>query len=229
MNRTNGRAVTPSGVSDHTNNLLELLLALDRNPINQWPDLITRATSDCAASAWTRPTTDAAAVALESYVRARMAATSPSAPERGVVARLIVDIRIPELIRRRHLRPCSPHVRRAMACLQRATHSCTIAWLAEKCDCSVATLTRAFRLEVGVTIHRYELGVRLLRAEAVLISGGSVSQAMTAGGFHGRSQFARQFARYFGLAPRAYRRARAIPDETVDLTTVRSATHARQT
>lgn len=166
MNRNQGRAVTPSGVSDHDNDLLELLQALDRNPINRWPDLIRGATTDFAASAWTRPTTEAAAVALESYVRARMAAPSPSAPERGVVARLIVDIRIPELIRRGNLRPCSPHVRRAMTCLQRATHPCTIAMLAGKCGCSVATLTRAFRLEIGVTIHRYELGVRLFRSES---------------------------------------------------------------
>ena len=66
-------------------------------------------------------------------------------------------------------------------------------------------LNRAFREQVGVPPHRYQLGLRIDRAKALLAAGASVATVAAATGFADQAHLSRHFRRHVGLPPGRYR------------------------
>lgn len=62
-------------------------------------------------------------------------------------------------------------------------------------------LARQFRAAYGTSPHRYQVGRRLSRAQAMIASGTSLSEAAAATGFADQSHLTRHFAARFGLTP----------------------------
>jgi AraC-like DNA-binding protein len=65
-------------------------------------------------------------------------------------------------------------------------------------------LNRVFREQVGVPPHRYQLGLRVDRAKALLAGGASVASAAAAVGFADQAHLSRHFRRHVGLPPGRY-------------------------
>ena len=82
----------------------------------------------------------------------------------------------------------------------------SLAELGQAVACSPFHLTRAFRQEVGLPIHRYALRQRLLLALEALAQGKRNLAALALDlGFSSHSHFSTTFLRTFGLAPSAFR------------------------
>lgn len=73
-------------------------------------------------------------------------------------------------------------------------------------------LVRAFRREVGLTPHQFQLQNRVRKGQRLLGEPVTVAEAAAAVGFCDQSHFDRQFKRLVGLTPADYRRSReALP------------------
>jgi len=66
-------------------------------------------------------------------------------------------------------------------------------------------LNRVFREQVGVPPHRYQVGLRVDRAKALLAGGASVATAAASVGFADQAHLNRHFRRHVGLPPGRYR------------------------
>ena len=66
-------------------------------------------------------------------------------------------------------------------------------------------LNRVFREQVGVPPHRYQLGLRIDRAKALLAGGASIATAAASVGFADQAHLNRHFRRHVGLPPGRYR------------------------
>jgi AraC-like DNA-binding protein len=62
-------------------------------------------------------------------------------------------------------------------------------------------LARHFRIATGTSPHRYQVGRRLARAQAMIASGTPLSDAAAATGFADQSHMTRHFVARFGLTP----------------------------
>jgi AraC-like DNA-binding protein len=70
-------------------------------------------------------------------------------------------------------------------------------------------LNRVFREQVGVPPHRYQLGLRIDRAKALLAGGASIASTAAAVGFADQAHLSRHFRRHVGLPPGRYRQERS--------------------
>ncbi len=66
---------------------------------------------------------------------------------------------------------------------------------------------RAFRVEMGLPPHRYQLNLRVEKAKRMIALGKPLAQVALDSGFHDQSHFHRHFSDVIGLSPMAYRRA----------------------
>lgn len=62
-------------------------------------------------------------------------------------------------------------------------------------------LARHFRLAFGTSPHRFQVGRRLMRAQAMIADGVALSEAAAAAGFADQSHLTRHFAARFGVTP----------------------------
>lgn len=63
------------------------------------------------------------------------------------------------------------------------------------------TLARHFRAATGTSPHRYQVGRRLARAQAMIADGAALSETAAATGFADQSHLTRHFVARFGLTP----------------------------
>jgi len=63
------------------------------------------------------------------------------------------------------------------------------------------TLAREFRAALGTSPHRYLVGRRIARAQALIMSGSGLADAAAAAGFVDQSHLTRQFKARFGVTP----------------------------
>ena len=77
-------------------------------------------------------------------------------------------------------------------------------------------LARHFRAATGTSPHRYQVGRRLARAQAMIAAGAALSETAAATGFADQSHLTRHFAARFGLTPGRFARltARRSPPGT---------------
>ena len=84
----------------------------------------------------------------------------------------------------------------------------SLAELARTIDVPVATLSRAFKLATGRTLHRYILERRVVRARAMLsMPGTAVADVAYACGFSSQQHMTAVFSEHVGLSPAQYRKA----------------------
>lgn len=62
-------------------------------------------------------------------------------------------------------------------------------------------LARHFRLAFGTSPHRFQVGRRLMRAQAMIAEGAALSETAAATGFADQSHLTRHFAARFGITP----------------------------
>ncbi len=67
-------------------------------------------------------------------------------------------------------------------------------------------LTRAFRQEVGLPPHAYQVQARVRRAKAWIAAGWSLAEVALAAGFSDQSALSNQFRRHVGVTPGQYAR-----------------------
>jgi len=79
--------------------------------------------------------------------------------------------------------------------------------LAEAAGVSRFHLIRLFRQQYGVTPFAYQRNARVERARQVLSRGGTIADAVTAGGFADQSHLGRLFMAVRGVTPGQYRRS----------------------
>jgi len=85
----------------------------------------------------------------------------------------------------------------------------TLAQLAELSALSVSRFATAFRQQFGSSPYRYLCGLRIERAQALLLAGVPGSVVAAEVGFFDQSHFARHFKRFCGMTPSMYlKRAR---------------------
>lgn len=63
------------------------------------------------------------------------------------------------------------------------------------------TLARHFRSAFGTSPHRFQVGQRLMRAQALIVEGIALSEAAAATGFADQSHLTRHFSARFGVTP----------------------------
>lgn len=96
-----------------------------------------------------------------------------------------------------------------------ATTRFTLRTLAQLIGCSPFHLAHVFRDTIGVSIHQYQLRVRLGAAlDEVVDSGRGLSAIAVDAGFTHHSHFSAAFRRAFGITPSALRRDAASRDVT---------------
>lgn len=94
---------------------------------------------------------------------------------------------------------------RAMACIEadHADPALDIAAIAAAAGLSPAYLPELFRAQLGVSVRRYLLHLRVRRARGLLLEGASVTAAAARCGFAGIHAFSRAFRRVAGVPPSA--------------------------
>jgi AraC family transcriptional regulator len=107
--------------------------------------------------------------------------------------------------------PARPATRRArreaveaarLALSARLGERVTLAGIAREAHASPYHLTRLFRRQIGVPMHRYLLRLRLRNAlERLVEPGASLTEVALATGFYDHSHFTNAFRREFGVAP----------------------------
>lgn len=86
----------------------------------------------------------------------------------------------------------------------------TLAQLAALSALSVSRFATVFRQQFGSSPYRYLCGLRIQRAQALLLAGVPGSVVAAEVGFFDQSHFARHFKRFCGMTPSMYlQRARA--------------------
>lgn len=78
--------------------------------------------------------------------------------------------------------------------------------LAEKCNCSVAYLSRVFKLHLGITVYTYITAVRISSAQIMLKHGATVTEAAFSCGFDDCSNFIRTFKKAVGKTPMNFKK-----------------------
>jgi AraC-like DNA-binding protein len=102
----------------------------------------------------------------------------------------------------------APAVRRARELLHdRYLESLTLDELAAESGLAKFRFLRAFKREVGLPPHAFQVHLRVDHARRMLASGAPVADAAAAAGFFDQSHFHRHFLRLQQLTPAEYRRA----------------------
>lgn len=83
---------------------------------------------------------------------------------------------------------------------------CSLEDMAARAFMSKYHLVRAFRREVGLTPHQFQLQNRVRKGQRLLGEPATVAEAAAAAGFCDQSHFDRQFKRLVGLTPADYKR-----------------------
>ena len=73
--------------------------------------------------------------------------------------------------------------------------------LANNCNLSKFHFLRVFKKEIGLTPHSFIINERLNRANNLIKSGKTISEASILVGFNDQSHFTRNFKKYFGYTP----------------------------
>src|SRR3979409_2375742 len=84
----------------------------------------------------------------------------------------------------------------------------TLATLARTLRRPSTYLGRLFRKEVGMTVHEYVTRARMVFGAAHVCSGMKIEAVALDLGYRSKKNFYRQFKRFFGMTPEAYRRNR---------------------
>jgi len=103
----------------------------------------------------------------------------------------------------------SPHVRRI--CLHIRAHyseRILLESLAARVGRNTAYVATLFRRQMGMTIHRYLINIRMQRAAKLLCRREKVEAVMLFVGYRSKKNFYRQFAVTFGVTPGRYRASR---------------------
>ena len=79
-----------------------------------------------------------------------------------------------------------------------------LAQLAELSALSVSRFATVFRQQVGLSPYRYLCGVRIRRAQTLLLAGVPGSVVAAEVGFFDQSHFARHFKRFCGMTPSSF-------------------------
>lgn len=82
---------------------------------------------------------------------------------------------------------------------------CSLEDMATLAGMSKYHLIRAFRREVGLTPHQFQLQNRVRKGQRLLGGPATVAESAAAAGFCDQSHFDRQFKRLVGLTPAAYK------------------------
>jgi AraC-like DNA-binding protein len=80
----------------------------------------------------------------------------------------------------------------------------TLAQLADLCALSVPRFATVFRQQVGLSPYRYLCGLRIQKAQALLLAGVPGSTVAAEVGFFDQSHLARHFKRLCGMTPSVY-------------------------
>lgn len=89
--------------------------------------------------------------------------------------------------------------------------SVSLAELADVSALSVSRFAAVFRQQVGLSPYRYLCGVRVRRAQTLLLAGVPGAVVATEVGFFDQSHLARHFKRFCGVTPSAFlQQARAL-------------------
>ncbi|HEV2854298.1 MAG TPA: AraC family transcriptional regulator [Thermoanaerobaculia bacterium] len=83
--------------------------------------------------------------------------------------------------------------------------------LAKVANLSPYHLHRVFTREVGISPHAFQTQVRISRAKDLMNEGRPLHMVATETGFSDQSHFTREFKRYMGLTPGAYRSNQPLP------------------
>jgi len=97
----------------------------------------------------------------------------------------------------------SAQVRSLLA--SRASLHTDIAAMADACGVSAGYLGRAFRREVGVSLHNYHVLVAVHEAKTQLKNGLSIVDAALGSGFYDQAHLTREFVKTFGMTPGTFR------------------------
>jgi AraC-like DNA-binding protein len=110
-------------------------------------------------------------------------------------------------------RTIHPRVRKALGLLRasRADDDTSLARIADAVGLSPGRLMHAFTESIGIPLRPYVAWLRLQRAAAAVVLGGSLTSAATAAGFADSAHMSRAFRRAFGLTPSELRRATTQP------------------
>lgn len=84
------------------------------------------------------------------------------------------------------------------------TENISLNQLAQKVGLSPYYLHRVFQKEVGITLHQYQLQVRITRAKQLLHQGLSLKHVANEAGFADQSHLTRQFKRFVQVTPGRY-------------------------
>ncbi|SAK77602.1 AraC family transcriptional regulator [Caballeronia arationis] len=79
-----------------------------------------------------------------------------------------------------------------------------LAQLAELSALSVSRFATVFRQQIGLSPYRYLCGVRIRRAQTLLLAGVPGSVVAAEVGFFDQSHFARHFKRFCGMTPSSF-------------------------
>ena len=85
----------------------------------------------------------------------------------------------------------------------------TLGELAAASGLSMFRLARAFKAQVGLAPHAYQVQLRVLRARRLLAGGRPIAAVAAECGFYDQAHLTAQFKRHTGVTPGAYLRAQA--------------------
>ncbi len=98
------------------------------------------------------------------------------------------------------------HVQRMLAEIrQNYSQRLTLATLARLLRRQSPDLGRLFRDEIGITVHEYVTRARMVFGSAQVRAGVKIEAVALDLGYRSKKNFYRQFKRFFGMTPEAYR------------------------
>lgn len=113
----------------------------------------------------------------------------------------------PKAVKNEVLNQAAPQVKTAIDYItQNFAKKITLNEIAQNCSCSIAYLSRQFKLYTGVTVHNFLTFQRLNYSAFLLRSGYSVLEAALQSGFDDCSNYIAAFKRQFNITPYKYKK-----------------------
>jgi AraC-like DNA-binding protein len=194
------------------------LRRLTTTPLSQWPEALVECLDTLLTFGVCQPS------ALVEMLRPVVALSRPdrtgvpageASPRATVALPIKTDAKL------------SPHVRRI--CLHIRTHyseRILLESLAARVGRNTAYVATLFRRQMGMTIHRYLINIRMQRAAKLLCRREKVEAVMLFVGYRSKKNFYRQFAVTFGVTPGRYRASR-VESRSADTRTQPPQVHHR--